>query len=212
MNHAFRRSLQRKIAFWSMLLLGGCGGGSASDSLSGSPPLTVPEPQPMLLASDPTPITEGSTRGDPYFTEGGSGNGQVIDGVSCSNSESYHVHALISIYYEGKRLALPKSIGLNGCTYELHTHDLSGVVHVESAVQKTYTVGQFFEVWGQPLSTNGIAGLNGRTSFYLIENGQITPYTSDPATIQLTWHREIAIVVGSPPAVLDRNSWAGSGL
>lgn len=210
MAHVLYRTLPRRFAFWSMFLLGGCGGRNASDSLPSPAPL--PGPQPILLASDPTFIAEGTTRGDPYFAGGGSGNGQVIDGVNCSTSESYHIHALISIYYDGKRLALPKSIGLNGCTYEIHTHDLSGVVHVESTVEKTFTVGQFFHVWGQPLSINGVAGLNGIPHFYLIENDQITPYTSDPATIPFTWHREIAIVIGTPPAVLDRNSWAGSGL
>ena len=40
--------------------------------------------------------------------------------------------------------------GANGL-YPLYTNDRSGLIHVESRVVRSYTLGDFFEVWGQPL-------------------------------------------------------------
>jgi len=37
----------------------------------------------------------------------------------------------------------------NPKTYPLHTHDTSGVIHIESTELRTFTLGQFFDVWGQ---------------------------------------------------------------
>ena len=30
----------------------------------------------------------------------------------------------------------------------LHTHDDSGIIHVESSINRNYTLGEFLEVWG----------------------------------------------------------------
>ena len=35
----------------------------------------------------------------------------------------------------------------------LHTHDASGIVHIESPDKRDYTLGQFFDVWGVRLSS-----------------------------------------------------------
>jgi hypothetical protein len=31
----------------------------------------------------------------------------------------------------------------------MHTHDESGVIHIESAVARNYTLGEFFDIWGK---------------------------------------------------------------
>jgi len=146
----------------------------------------------------------GSTYGKVTWTSG-SGTGAPIDGVICATSETYHAHAVVSIYQDGVRLAVPARIGLSGCAYELHTHDATGIVHLEAGSQKPFTLGQFFSVWGQPLSATGVAGLTGTPLFYTIENEKVAAFTGDPRTIALAAHKEIAIVVGTPPAKLDKN-------
>ncbi len=40
----------------------------------------------------------------------------------------------------------------------LHTHDTSGIIHVESNTVRPYTLGEFLNIWGGP-DTNGKAGL-----------------------------------------------------
>jgi hypothetical protein len=137
----------------------------------------------------------------------------VIDGVTCAANENYHIHALLSIYRDGVRTALPASIGRNSsCNYEMHTHDGGGVLHIETDVQKTFTLGQFFALWGQPLSASAVAGLSGTPSYYVVENEKITKVTGDPAAITLAGHKEIVIVTGTPPTEIPRYNWDTSGL
>jgi hypothetical protein len=35
----------------------------------------------------------------------------------------------------------------------LHTHDNSGIIHVESTVNRNYTLGEFLNVWGLNLNS-----------------------------------------------------------
>lgn len=196
--------LPRILAFCSLLLLAACGGGGGG---SAPPNPDPPAPSPTLgLASTYTDIGEGMTLGQEHWGSG-SGTGQPIDGIQCVNSEAYHIHSIVSIYLNGTRLALPAEIGLKGCTYEIHTHDESGFVHMETEAAKKFTLGQFFSVWGQALGTSEVAGLTGIIRFYLIDNETVTPYTGNPADIEFASRREIAIVVGTPPDALVRHRW-----
>jgi hypothetical protein len=157
--------------------------------------------------TDLIPATLNSQR---YWPDG-AGTGKSIDGVNCASSEAYHVHSLVSIYKDGSRLALPMEIGLKGCTYEMHTHDYTGVVHIEAATPKTFTLGQFFSLWGRDLTRAGVAGLPGPVRYYLIQNEKLTPYTGDPAAITLIRHGEILILSGKSPGVVPKYRWT-SGL
>lgn len=174
------------------------------------PPPPTPEPPPVALADGHTDLVAGtinSPQGWPRWT----GNGQPVGDVGCLVNINYHVHALVSIYKDGVRQGLPDNVGRSGCTYELHTHDATGVVHIEANAPKRFTLGQFFAVWRQPLLASGTAGLPGPIRFYLIDNETLTPYTGDPGEIELTRHREIVIVSGTSPATLPRYRWP-SGL
>jgi hypothetical protein len=192
------------LAFCSLLLFAACGGGGGNPDPNPNPP---PDPGTTLgLDSKYTDIVEQTTLGKPNWPEG-SGTGSPIDGVKCLVTEDYHIHGMVSIYRDGTRLALPAAIGLVGCSYELHTHDSSGVVHVETSVKTKFTFGQFFEVWGQPLGASNVGGISGTVKFYIIDNETVTPYTGNPADIEITPHRELAIVIGTPPAALARHRW-----
>lgn len=198
-------------AFVSMLLLAACGGGSSSTPAD--PPAPPPPPPPptgtaptLQLASNYTDLVAGATVGQPNSTwHNGSGDGGAINGVGCTTVETFHQHMVVSIYMNGVRQALPAQLGLTGCVYELHTHDSTGIVHLEAGSQKSFTLGQFFSVWGQTLSTSEVAGLKGQAWFYTIANEKVTPFSGDPKTIPFVDRGEIAIVVGTPPAVLDKN-------
>lgn len=66
-----------------------------------------------------------------------------------------HIHPRLSVYLQGEQVPLPVNIGIDPARPPdqmagLHTHDQSGVVHVENAVDPT--LGQFFEIWGVPFS------------------------------------------------------------
>ena len=78
----------------------------------------------------------------------------------------------------------------------LHTHDTSGVLHVESAKPKPYTLGQAFTEWGVALSATQVGGLQADPTHevQVFVNGQ--KFTGDPATIRLKKHLEIALWYG----------------
>lgn len=68
-----------------------------------------------------------------------------------------HIHPHLKILINGEERNIQKDIGiLRGCMRPLHTHDESGTIHNESAVRRDFTLGQFFEVWGEPFSPDTI--------------------------------------------------------
>jgi len=131
----------------------------------------------------------------------GMATGATVDGIKCQTSEqvAYHIHAHLAIYASGDPQAVPAGIGIPGgkCLYWLHTHDASGVIHVESPAQRAYTLGQFFDIWGQPLSTSQVGRASGQVTVFL--NGK--RFSGDPRSIKLTPHALIQLDVGKvvPP-------------
>lgn len=69
----------------------------------------------------------------------------------------FHIHPQLKIIILGKEEAIPANIGIKTfCMNSIHTHDASGVLHVESPIQKDFTVGDFFAVWNKPYSKDQI--------------------------------------------------------
>lgn len=211
MRLSFARTTLYPAMILSTLLLGACGGGGDDPPATNNPPSTQTDPPPAspappALAAGYTELEAGainSPQGWPAWTN----NGQAVEGVVCLTNINYHIHALVSIYKDGVRQGLPGNIGRSGCTYELHTHDVTGIVHIEANAPKKFTLGQFFALWRQPLLASGTAGLPGPIRYYIIDREVLTPYTGNPADVELTAHREIVIVSGTPPATLPRYRW-----
>lgn len=114
----------------------------------------------------------------------------------------FHIHQHLDIYVNGEKVAAPASIGINDNTYltELHTHDSSGVIHIESEKQRDYTLGDFFGVWGLRLDARCIGGYCGALKAYV--NGRRR--TGDPSRIVLSSHEEIVLVSGKPPKTIPK--------
>lgn len=127
----------------------------------------------------------------------------TIDGIQCNTSEGAvtHIHQHLVIYDRGRPVAIPQDIGIDqtrGCLYWLHTHDATGVIHLESPTQTTYTLGQFFDIWGQPLGRTQATSLQADKahSIRAYVNGRL--YRGDPRTIPLTAHALITLEDGPP--------------
>jgi hypothetical protein len=206
-----------RFKHWALLCLVGaslqaCGGGSSPAAAPAiSAPAAATGTAPPALAANLTPLAQGSAFGTPQWPDGSSaagGQGQTIAGVECLKSEAYHIHAHLSIFRNGEQLAIPAHIGLVGCAYELHTHDSSGIVHVETSTSRAFTLGQFFAVWGQPLSTSNVAGITGLpVAFYTVDGASLAQYTGNPADIALQARRDIVIVIGTAPATIPNYQW-----
>jgi hypothetical protein len=97
----------------------------------------------------------------------------------------------------------------------LHTHDQSGVVHIEAEAPADFTVGQFFTEWAVRLTSDCVGGYckanvgSGRSSpgpcsgggpcpWRVVVNGQDWP--GDPNTVVFHAHDEIAFVIGTAPS------------
>ncbi len=79
----------------------------------------------------------------------------------CMASEGtvLHIHSHLTIIANKQTLTVPAEIGIdaqNNCIHPLHTHDDSGIIHIESPVQKDFILGDFFEVWGMTFNQNQI--------------------------------------------------------
>lgn len=118
--------------------------------------------------------------------------------LSGHNNLTLHFHTHIDIFVNGKKVKVPALIGINpgaGYLTELHTHDDTGVIHIEAQKSRDFTVGQFFAEWAVYLDAHSIGGYSGMT-WYL--NGK--QQTSNPETLVFKPHQELALVVGTPPA------------
>ena len=71
-----------------------------------------------------------------------------------------HIHQHLDIFVNGKHEPVPQGVGIYAGQFltELHTHDPTGIIHVESPVAKHFDLGQFFGVWGVRLNARCIGG------------------------------------------------------
>ena len=64
---------------------------------------------------------------------------------------AFHIHALLRIFVDGRPVPVPAQIGIDPrgrFLAPLHTHDASGIVHIEAERPFPFTLGQFFTIWG----------------------------------------------------------------
>ncbi|MGE5306039.1 MAG: hypothetical protein ACM3TN_22225 [Alphaproteobacteria bacterium] len=110
-----------------------------------------------------------------------------------------HIHQHLDILLNGKPVTVPAGIGINQVARfisPLHTHDVSGVIHVESDVKRDFTLGQFFDVWGLRFSKSCVGAYcaKGAEALRVFVNGKLV--SGDPRNLVLREHQEIAVVYG----------------
>ena len=114
-----------------------------------------------------------------------------------AEGSAQHIHAHLDIFIHGQPVTVPADIGIyNGIT-PVHTHDTSGIVHIESPdANAVYTLGQFFDIWGVKLTSSSIGGyVNDATDkLAVFDNGKPI---QDPASLALAKHHEIVITYGT---------------
>jgi hypothetical protein len=188
-------------------------GGGQNPPVSASAPLTTlgvlkPAPAAGALGPEGVPVPVAA----PLAGVSASTTGQPVDGISCQTSEQtlFHIHAHLVIFVNGMQRQIPAAIGIPGaqaqstasgpfigsgtCFYWLHTHAADGIIHIESPVTRTYTLGNFFDEWGQPLGPDQVGPAVGHVT--VIYNG--TAYRGNPRDIPLTKHAQIQLEVGTP--------------
>ena len=74
-----------------------------------------------------------------------------------------------------------------------HTHDESGTIWVEGKAAGSFTLGQFFTLWGVRLSPSCVGGVCGR----LLIRVDGTATTADPRELRLSTAKRIDLTVSS---------------
>ena len=187
-------------------------GGSSGSGLSLAPLSTLGTLSPAPAAGATGPEGVPIPAGPPLASIATVATGQPVDGISCQTSEQtqFHIHAHLTVFVNGSARQIPAGIGIPGaqatntpngpfietgtCFYWLHTHADDGIIHIESPVQRTYTLGNLFDIWGQPLGPNRVGPAAG--SVVAIYNGQV--FLGNPRDIPLTAHAQIQLQVDTP--------------
>lgn len=126
-----------------------------------------------------------------------------IDAIGCdlAGSVTYHVHAHLTIVVNGRSQYPPGGVGIHYehlCLYWLHTHDASGIIHIEAPHRITPMLRNFFDIWGEPLSPTDV------WKYHVAGGGSIRTFvdgrrfSGDPGTVTLFNHTAVTIEIGPP--------------
>lgn len=90
------------------------------------------------------------------------------------------------------------SAGVGAFISDLHTHDATGIMHVESPTTSRFSLGQFFAVWGVRLDAKCIGSLCAAGDKRLMAWVDGNPLSADPTRIVLAEHQQIVLAYGTP--------------
>jgi hypothetical protein len=206
---------------------GGDGGGGIVGNAADYLPLSTlgtltTAPAPGALGPENVPIPSAAVLAGTSTATAG----QAIDGISCETSEQtvFHIHTHLTIFVNGQPRQVPAAIGIPGavaqqtgagpfigsgtCFYWLHTHAADGIIHIESPVERTYTLGEFFDEWGQPLGPDRVGPATGKVT--VVVNGKV--FKGNPRDVPLGAHEDLQLDVGTPMIAPETINWSNTGL
>jgi hypothetical protein len=164
-----------------VILVAGGGGGSSKSSASASGGLlTSPAPWPAVRNGLPQRA--------------------AAIGLPPPSDTIYHVHARLRVYVNGKQVTVPANIGIDpstGFLDSLHTHDTTGIIHMEAVRPYNFTLGQFFTVWGVKLTNTQVGAYKagGGKVLAVYVNGK---KVANPTRYAIKAHDNIVVGYGRP--------------
>lgn len=191
---------------------GSNGGGTAA------PPTAAPTPEGVPLQNVPDLAPADTTA-----------KGEPVDGITCTPTMNIrdHIHVHLDIFVDGKQYKIPPAVGMagpviakqvpggifydnapTGCVYWLHVHTNDGIIHVEAPRQMSFVLGQFFDIWNQPLSSTQVGPDKGPVVAFV--NGK--QFNGDPRNIPLLNHEVVQLDVGRPVVKFIPMTFNVSGL
>jgi hypothetical protein len=203
------------------------GAGTASDSSPLKPLSSLgklqPAPDPGAPGPEALPIPAARALAPAWSVPRRT---RTVDGIKCQSNERLrlHIHTHLTLFVDGKARRLPAGIGIwpplpaqsveagqfavtpAYCFSWLSTHFADGIIHTEAPVLRSFVLGEFFDVWGQPLTRSRVGPARGAVT--AIVNGMV--WTGDPRQIPLVSHTRIQLEVGRPLIAPQSVEWPGT--
>ena len=112
--------------------------------------------------------------------------------------ESYHAHALLTVYRSGEQVEVPANIGfdVSGGHSSLHTHTPDGVIHMEADDPYPYELSHVFAAWGVAFDRDRLGGdvPDGKNQIFVYVNGKEAP----PGPVVLKDGDNVVVAYGEP--------------
>jgi hypothetical protein len=171
------------------LALAACGGDGSGTGSSGAAEGTVVKGPGVQTTKPPWPLEKAHMA-----------QRVRILGLPEPGKEKYHIHTQLRVYVDGLLVPVPAKIAFDPAkriVAGLHTHDQSGVIHLEADKPFKATLGDVFYLWGLRLAANEVGGLrdDGDERVQAFVNGKPI---SDPAAHVLRKDDNIVVGYGKP--------------
>ena len=141
-----------------------------------------------------------------------SGNTSSANAIPCDLLEhtQVHYHAALQILNGGTAIPIPTNLGrTSSCSYWLHMHTGEpGIIHIEAPTDRTFTLGDFFQVWSrwagekELIDASHVSTISLRSDqkllVYVDSGGGPQAYSGDPGKIVLKDHEVITLEVTPP--------------
>jgi hypothetical protein len=144
-----------------------------------------------------------------------SGTGGLQDratalGLPDPSDTVFHIHANLEVYTDGKKQKVPANVGIDQNSQfitSLHTHDDTGVIHMEAVQPYPFKLGQFFQVWNVPFSATQLGGYHVRKGLVLQTWVNGVQIKSDPVNYVMKAHDRILVGFGKPGSFPTKNNF-----
>jgi hypothetical protein len=138
--------------------------------------------------------------------------GRPVGRLHCTRARRPRYGTHLEIFGRGKDLVIPAGIGIapprvrdgayvraGRCWYPMRTLEPTGLIEIDDGV--TATLGEFFDLWGQPLSRTRLVGFRARSGKLVSAYVNGRRWKGDPRLIPLRRHAAIVLEVSGyfPP-------------
>jgi hypothetical protein len=171
------------------VFVAGCGGDD------GRTQPAVPSPKPELFGPGP--------RFRPKPFGAAAKHGRPVSGMLCERSGRPRYLAHLETFIDGRVVLMPAGIGIappherdgayvvrGRCDYPLRTREPTGLIEIEQGTRPT--LGELFDVWGQPLSRRRALSFHGPVIAFV----GARRFAGDPRRIRLTPHAVVTLEIG----------------
>lgn len=110
-----------------------------------------------------------------------------------------HTHAMLTITQDGRNIKVPANLGItSSCMHPLHTHDDTGLIHMEYPRSIKYTLGDFFDLMGVVFDNGQIGSLKVQDGYVISVEKNSKQIKSSYRGILLKDHDKIVVKTLSP--------------